>query len=131
MKKIMVFLVSSLMLNPATTQNMPTGIFRLSGDIGNPQNHGLAVYTETDQSYRLKGSGYNIWFDRDELYFLYNKIKGDFILTADFELTGKGGNAHRKTGWMVRENSEGNSPHVSAALHGNGLTVMQWRSQKG
>ncbi len=131
MKKIMVFLVSSLMLNPATTQNMPTGIFRLSGDIGNPQNHGLAVYTETDQSYRLKGSGYNIWFDKDEFYFLYNKIKGDFILTADFELTGKGGNAHRKTGWMVRENSEGNSPHVSAALHGNGLTVMQWRSQKG
>jgi Tol biopolymer transport system component len=107
------------------------GIFQSSSDIGNPKNTGSSKYNETDQSYTLRGSGYNIWFGRDEFHYLYNKISGDFILTANFQFQGKGVNLHRKTGWMVRFSTSDKSPHLSGTLHGDGLTVLQWRPKPG
>jgi Tol biopolymer transport system component len=114
-----------------SAQNAPVGIFKTSADIGNPKVKGSAVYNTADQSYILKGGGYNIWFERDEFHYLYNKIKGDFILTANFEFIGKGKVAHRKIGWMVRETIADKSAHISATLHGDGLTVLQWRPTYG
>ncbi len=102
-----------------------------NSDIGNPKKAGSSVYNKADQSYALKGAGYNIWFERDEFHYLFNKIKGDFILTANFEFIGKGNNPHRKTGWMVRETTDAKSSHISATLHGSGLTVLQWRVSQG
>ena len=72
------------------------GVFENHADIGSPKLPGSAAFIEPEQSYILKGSGYNIWFERDEFHFAYNKIKGDFILTANFEFIGNGSNAHRK-----------------------------------
>ena len=103
----------------------PQGIFDQSSDIGNPKNPGSAIFNSADQSYSLKGAGYNIWFDRDEFHYLYKKVSGDFILTAQFRFEGRGTDPHRKTGWMLRADTRENSPHLSATLHGDGLTVMQ------
>jgi TolB protein len=114
-----------------SAQNNMTGIFQNNIDIGNPVIKGSAVYDETSQTYDLTGSGYNIWFGRDEFHFLFNKMQGDFILTANFEFIGDGKNAHRKVGWMLRGTAEDNSPHISATLHGDGLTVLQWRVMQG
>ena len=130
MRAPLIILLINLFMNlPA--QKTSTGVFTNSADIGNPGLRGSSVYDTSDQSYSLKGSGYNIWFERDEFYFLYNKIKGDFILTANFEFKGTGTNAHRKIGWMVRESTDEKSSHISAVLHGDGLTVMQWRNASG
>lgn len=118
-------------MNSAMSQDKSAGIFPFSTDIGNPKNSGSAVYNSADQSYSIKGSGYNIWFERDEFHFLYNKIKGDFIMTANFRFEGKGTDPHRKTGWMLRGSTDEKSLHISAVLHGDGLTVMQWRDFKG
>jgi TolB protein len=108
-----------------------TDIFQNKTDVGNPKNLGSYVYNTVNQSYIVRGSGYNIWFDRDEFHYMYNKIKGDFILTANFEFIGKGANPHRKTGFMVRESTNEKAAHISAVMHGNGLTVMQWRETAG
>lgn len=107
------------------------GIFEIQTDIGKPKNAGSTVYDKQKQSYHLKGSGYNIWFQRDEFQYAYNKIKGDFILTANFSFEGKGTDAHRKIGWMVRESTDEDASHISAVLHGDGLTVLQWRALRG
>ena len=32
---------------------------------------------------------------------------------------------------MVRETTDDKSPHLSATLHGDGLTVLQWRVSAG
>jgi Tol biopolymer transport system component len=114
-----------------SAQNNNHGLFQTSSDIGNPKKAGSSIYNKTDQSYTLKGAGYNIWFARDEFHFLYNKIKGDFMMTANFEFAGKGTELHRKTGWMIRESTDENAPHISATLHGDGLTVLQWRNSVG
>ena len=115
----------------ATAQVNNTGIFNSNSDIGNPKNAGSVQYNEANQSYNLRGSGYNIWFERDEFNYLYSKISGNFILTANFKFSGKGTNKHRKTGWMVRWSADEKSPHISGVLHGDGLTVMQWRGSAG
>ena len=78
----------------------PVGIFTNHADIGNPKLKGAATYNLAEQSYNIKGAGYNIWFGRDEFHYAYNKIKGDFILTANFKILGKGVDPHRKIGWL-------------------------------
>jgi TolB protein len=130
MRTAIIFILSFL-FNAASAQNNPIGIFQANTDIGNPKKSGSAVYNQADQSYSLRGGGYNIWFERDEFHYLFNKIKGDFILTANFEFVGKGVEAHRKTGWMVRESTDEKSAHITATLHGDGLTVLQWRGVAG
>jgi Tol biopolymer transport system component len=113
------------------TEGQKTGIFEGGKDIGNPEKKGSSTYLPEDQSYTIKGAGYNIWFDRDEFYFLYSKLKGDFLLTANFEFKGKGKEPHRKTGWMIRETLDDNSSHITGAVNGDGLTVLQWRVSTG
>ena len=131
MKRILtvLFILTAYFLK--AQENQPAGIFTNSHDIGNPKNKGTVQYDNNTQSYTLTGSGYNIWFERDEFYYAYNKIKGDFIITAQFEFMGAGNNPHRKVGLMIRESKDDNASHISATLHGDGLTVLQWRELKG
>ena len=112
-------------------QQTPIGIFKYNKDIGKPIKAGAASYDNASQQYTLKGAGYNIWFERDEFNYLYNKVGGDFIITADFEFIGKGTDPHRKIGLMVRESDDEKAASVNATLHGDGLTVLQWRELRG
>jgi Tol biopolymer transport system component len=123
--------ISLLPLFLVAIANAQVGIFENHIDIGKPKNTGSSVYDKQSQVYELKGSGYNIWFQRDEFHFLYNKIKGDFILTANFSFKGKGIDPHRKIGWMVRETTDDDASQISAVAHGDGLTVLQWRELRG
>ena len=108
------------------------GEFTKAADIGGPKRAGSSEYDEAGQTYTLKGGGYNIWFNHDEFHFLYKKIKGDFLLTANFQLIGnEQGNAHRKTGWMIRETTDHDAVSINSCLHGDGLVVLQWRLMRG
>ncbi len=78
----------------------------------------------------LTGSGDNIWFGEDQFHFAWKKLKGDFILRADVRFIGEGSHEHRKAGWMIRRDLETGSPHVSATVHGDGLTSLQYRTAK-
>ncbi len=108
------------------------GIFDGNQDVGTGVKPGSATYLPTTEQYILSGAGYNIWLDHDEFQYAYKKIKGDFILYARAEFVGWNGvDPHRKIGWMVRKNLEGNSPHVNAVEHGDGLTSLQFRRAAG
>jgi Tol biopolymer transport system component len=107
------------------------GIFSNHNDIGNPKLSGDVLFNNEDQTYNLKGSGYNIWFGRDEFHYAYNKIKGNFIVTANFKMSGVGKDPHRKIGWMIRAASTEDAAHVTATVHGDGLVALQWRKMKG
>ncbi len=100
-------------------------------NIGNPAIPGETFYCEDEQSFTLTGSGYNVWFARDEFLFLSRKVKGDFIYSANLEFPGKGVNAHRKMGLMARNSFDENSPYADAVVHGDGLTSMQFRDSLG
>lgn len=124
-------MLASVALTSTVAGIDPVGVFDDHADVGSPKQAGSVVYDTQSQTYLLKGAGYNIWFERDEFHYAYKKIKGDFILTANFAFEGKGADPHRKIGWMVRETLEENSSHISAVAHGDGLTVLQWRPLKG
>ncbi len=112
-------------------QSNSVGDFQHHTDIGNPKIKGEVIYNSNEQSYNLKSGGYNIWFNRDEFQYAYNKLKGDFILTANVKLLGEGKDPHRKIGWMIRAGEQDDAAHMSAVLHGDGLTVLQWRRLRG
>jgi Tol biopolymer transport system component len=111
----------------------PIGIFQNHVDIGKPKLTGTASYDEATQTYYLKGAGYNIWFNRDEFQYVYKKISGDFILTANFEFVGDtaGATGHRKIGWMIRESADEAAASMVACRHYDGLVVLQWRAFRG
>ena len=82
-------------LATTTLAQQPIGSFSSSHDIGNPRLSGSVSFDDQTQEYTLRGSGYNIWFERDEFHFLNSKIKGDFILTANVAFIGEGVDPHR------------------------------------
>ena len=125
------FLFLFFMYSFGMAQPKTAGVFDYLTDVGNPKKAGSVQYDAGSQTYTLKGAGYNIWFNRDEFQYAYKKIKGDFILTANFEFAGQGSNHHRKIGWMVRASTDAEAIHMSAVLHGDGLTLMQWRPLRG
>jgi Tol biopolymer transport system component len=128
-----IFILNPMNLSTISAQELNTqsGVFEHQSDIGNVKLPGNTTYNPEDQSYSVEGSGKNIWFGNDEFHYVWKKIKGDFILTAQVEFSGKGVEAHRKKGWMVRQSLDPGSPHISAVIHGDGLTSLQYRRKTG
>ena len=111
----------------AKAQGNQPGIFDEQADIGPVKHPGSASYDPTQQRYTISGSGTNVWTSHDEFHFVWKKMKGDFILRTNAAFIGKGVEAHRKIGWMIRTSLDTNSKHVSAVVHGDGLTSLQYR----
>src|SRR6266851_1464780 len=109
----------------------PFGIFESHGDVGVVLHPGSVEYDATKRSYTIAGSGENVWFGSDAFQFVWKKMSGDVTLTADISFLGKGVNEHRKAVLMVRQSLDADSPYADAALHGNGLTSLQYREEKG
>jgi TolB protein len=126
-------LLWSIIVAPLFAQqyNNSLGVFQSNSDVGNVKLPGKTVYDSEKQIYVLEGAGANIWYDQDEFQYAWKKIKGDFILTAQVEFLGEGIDPHRKLGWMVRQSLDASSPHVSAVIHGDGLTSLQYRTTLG
>jgi Tol biopolymer transport system component len=129
--KQLLLMVLCFFAMEADAQQTAVGIFQSHTAIGNPKIKGNTFFNKEEQTYTLQGAGYNIWFNRDEFQFAYNKIKGDFIVTTNLKLLGEGKNPHRKMGWMIRAGEQEDAMHISAVLHGDGLTSLQWRKMPG
>jgi Tol biopolymer transport system component/regulation of enolase protein 1 (concanavalin A-like superfamily) len=129
--KYLLIILLILPVKLAVAQNNAVGIFQYHADIGNPAIKGDVTYNAAAQTYQLKGAGYNIWFNRDEFQYAWRKVNGDFILTAHVQLLGMGKDLHRKIGWMVRASEQEGAAHISAVVHGDGLTALQWRRTQG
>ncbi len=132
MKKATAFLITTvIMFTSAQAQQYPLGIFDAQTEVGNVARKGNVSYNAKTQQYTIEGSGANIWATHDEFHFLYKKLRGDFILRTNAAFIGKGVEAHRKFGWMVRSTLDSNSTHVNAVVHGDGLTSLQYRKTVG
>ena len=129
-KTLLVSFIACCITCSASSQGK-VGIFDNHQDVGTNVKPGSATYIPATGEYVISGAGYNIWGDHDEFQFVYKKMKGDFILYARAEFLGTWVNYHRKVGWMIRKTLDGNSPHVNAVEHGDGLTSLQWRPTPG
>jgi TolB protein len=109
----------------------PTGVFESHADVGSVLHPGTLEYDPAKGTYTVSGSGENIWSTTDAFHFAWKKVKGDVRLAADISFLGKGGNEHRKAVLMVRQSLDADSVYADVALHGNGLTALQYRDEKG
>src|SRR6202140_1434334 len=109
----------------------PTGVFESHADVGSVLHPGTLEYDPAKGTYTVSGSGENIWSTADAFHFAWKKVKGDASLAADISFLGKGGNEHRKAVLMIRQSLDADSVYVDVALHGDGLTSLQYREAKG
>lgn len=110
---------------------VPLGVFDGNSDVGAVSHAGKASYDASTRTYTVSGSGENMWFASDGFQFVWKQVSGDVTLTADVAFPVQGGNAHRKAVLMIRQSLDADSAYADAALHGDGLTSLQARSETG
>jgi len=115
----------------AAAESLPHGIFTDHQDVGTVLHPGSVDYSIANHTYTIGGSGENMWFGMDDFHFVWKKVSGDVALTADIAFLGAGGNPHRKAVLMIRQTLDGDSPGVDVAVHGVGLTSLQFRDAVG
>jgi Tol biopolymer transport system component len=124
-------LLSFLLFGSELGAQKPIGMFDSQADVGSPRQSGSATYEPSQQKYVIAGSGQNMWANHDDFHFVWKRMSGDFILSTRARFIGAGVDPHRKIGWTIRPSLEPQSPHVTAALHGNGLMSLQFRRAAG
>src|SRR5215467_13873534 len=107
------------------------GMFENHQDVGAVLHSGSAVFDRAKQVYTLRGSGENMWSTQDAFQFAWKKVSGDVEIAADIAFPNTSGNPHKKAVLMFRQSLDADSPYVDVALHGNGLTALQYRDGKG
>lgn len=107
------------------------GIFESNGDIGNVGVAGSVEFDPSDSSYAVSGGGTNMWFDSDQLHYVWKKVSGDISIAADIEWIGEGVDPHRKACLIIRQGLDTSSVYADAAVHGDGLTSLQYRGVPG
>lgn len=123
------FLALSTMLHPSQAAEL--GLFEQQTDIGAVGKAGSAVFDPAAGSYVISGGGENMWFTNDAFHFVWKRVSGDFALQAAVEFLQPGGNAHRKACLLVRQGLEPDAAYVDVAVHGDGLTSLQFRERPG
>lgn len=102
-------------------------LFESNSDIGETPKRGSLQLDATTGEYRVTGGGANIWANTDAFQFVWKTVSGDISITADVHFVGEGAVAHRKAALMIRQNLEPGSAYADVALHGDGLTSLQYR----
>ena len=133
----MWMLAASLLVVSGATKAQESGknvgIFEGHGDVGSVGQAGSVQYDAAARTYTVTGSGENMWFGKDAFQFAWKKIAGggDVTLTADIAFVGEGKNAHRKAVLMLRQSLDEDPVYVDVAVHGSGLTSLQYRDERG
>jgi TolB protein len=131
-----------LLLWTAATAGMPMredlGVFRDDSDVGVPSTIGAgsATYDPATKIYTVSGGGENMWGTADHFHYVWKKVSGDLRLAATIAFTGTKPpdtppEGHRKACLVIRQTLDPDSVYADAALHGDGLTALQYRDAKG
>jgi Tol biopolymer transport system component len=104
------------------------------GDIGSVRFGGSVSYDAGAESYTIRGGGANMWGAEDAFHFAWREAPfrlGGLRLESGMAFLDNEGHPHRKACLMFRESLDSDSPYVDVALHGDGLTSLQFRETKG
>ncbi len=128
---VTALLILSLEGGAAGARAAELGVFDSQQDVGVVSHAGSAAFDPAAGSYLVSGGGANMWFTNDAFHFVWKKVTGDFSLQAAIEWVGTAGNAHRKACLLVRQTLDPESAYVDVAVHGDGLTSLQFREVPG
>lgn len=133
MKNLKIYAAWTIMFLFVTACNSEPdlGIFEGNTDIGSVGQAGSVEFDSSDSSYTVSGSGTNMWFDSDEFHYVWKKASGDISIESGIEWLGEGMDPHRKACLIIRQNLDTASVYVDVAIHGDGLTSIQYRGEPG
>lgn len=107
---------------PAQWRHTDIGLVGAAGDV---------CYHSPAQTYRMIGSGDDIWNYDDEFHYLYQRVHGDVTITAYCESI-EDVYEWSKAGPMIRETLDSNSKHAMMAITpGNGAAFHRRNSNTG
>ena len=106
------------------------GPFESATDVGVTPQKGKVEF-DGAREYKVTGSGANVWGTADAFHYAWKKVSGDVALSADVHFIGSGAVAHRKAMLMIRQSLDPDSAYADVALHGDGLTSLQYRPTAG
>lgn len=124
----MLFSIDSFLIAQSASA---VGIFDQHTDVGSVLHPGSVEYDAAKGTYTIAGSGENMWSVADAFHFVWKKVSGDLMLSADISFLTKTGNPHKKAVLMFRQSLDADSVYVDVALHASGLTSLQFRDEKG
>ncbi len=110
-------------------------LFQGHMDIGAPGADGGVI--REGETWKVIGSGHDIWDAADDFHFLYFKAEGDFEITIDEPYIGAfsilpSGNTWQKMGLMARDELTPESAYAYACLRSSDQAFMlQWRESAG
>ena len=110
---------------------MPIGLFENHEDVGTVLHPGSVEFDPAARSYTVAGSGENMWSTQDAFHYAWKRASGDLSLAAEVSFLGKGAEPHRKACLVIRQSLDADSAYVDVALHGDGLTSLQFRETAG
>lgn len=122
---------NSLALAQQSAQKMKYGLFEGSTDIGDVGKLGRVDFDVQKMIYTVSGGGENMWFDQDELHYVWKKVDGDVSLAATIRWITAGGDPHRKACLVIRQSLEPDAAYADAVIHGDGLCSVQYRESAG
>lgn len=130
MKKI-ILIIAAFAALIALTGAAEMRVFDSAADVGITPKTGSVEYDGSSGEYRITGGGANIWGAADAFQFAWKKLSGDMAITADVRFVGTGTVAHRKAALMIRQSLDADAAYADVALHGDGLTSLQYRPTAG
>lgn len=132
-RKISAVVLSGLLMSAplALSEASEFGLFSSQADVGDVRKPGSVEYDSARDSHLIAGGGENMWFTNDAFHYVWKRMSGDLTLAANIRWIGTNGNPHRKACLLIRQTLDADSPYADVALHGDGLTSLQYRETKG
>jgi len=116
---------------PSRNLERPIGVFDGQSDIGSAVAPGSANYDSATKQYTIHSAGYNIWYSRDEFYFLWKKMSGDVSLAANVTFPDPNGYGDRKAVLVIRQNLDDDAKEAMLGEHGVGMVHLAQRPERG
>src|SRR5271170_3228245 len=111
------------------------GIFQDQSDVGSVVPAGTGVYDAPADRYAVTSAGANTWYHVDGFHYLWTKASGDWMLTAKITFPAPAyahePNPHRKGILMFRQSLDAGSVYAALAVHGSGMSALQFRRERG
>jgi TolB protein len=107
------------------------GVFSSQSDVGSVSHPVTTAYDPATATFTIGASGANMWGGEDAFGFVWKQITGDIAIAADIGFVSSSNQGHRKACLMFRQSLEAGSAYADVAIHGDGHTSLQFRSDTG
>ncbi len=107
------------------------GLFEGHQDVGEVRHPGSVEYDAAAGTYTVTGSGANMWGARTPSITPGSASAATCRSRQASASSGQGKEPHRKACLIFRQDLDADSAYVDVAVHGDGLTSLQFRDSKG